>query len=142
MKYDFSKVENVEDFVAVPDGCYVCRVAEVRERIGDDGVQRWSVRWEVEDGPFAGRTAAWDNLSWSEKGVRRVKAILERLGYSVQGILELDPIDLIGRRAAVTVFAQEYQDPLTGRKTIRSKVPFLGYQAVESAPQVADDTPF
>lgn len=142
MKYDFSKVEEVADFVSVPNGTYPCRVAEVRERLGEDGSERWSLRLEVEDGPFAGRTAAWDNLAWTEKGVRRVKLVLDRLGFPVQGELDLRPEDLVGRRAVVTVFAQEYVDPTTGARRIRSRVPFAGYQAPEPAAAKAEDLPF
>lgn len=139
VKFDFSKVEEVEDFVSVPDGDYACRVAEVRERKGEDGVDRWSIRLEVDDGPFAGRTAAWDNLNWSEKGVRRVKMILGRLGFPVQGEIDVNPEDLIGRRAIVTIQAQEYQDQQTGRRIVRSQVPYMGYQEVQPAPEIARD---
>jgi len=143
VRYDFSKVEEVADFVSVPNGTYPCRVAEVRERLGEDGTERWSLRWEVEDGPFAGRTAAWDNLAWSEKGVRRVKLVLERLGFPVQGELDLRADELVGRRALVTIFAQEYVDRATGSRRIRSRVPFAGYQAADpAAAGKADDLPF
>lgn len=145
MKFDFSKVEEIEDFISVPNGSYPCRIAEVRERTGDDGTARWSLRWEVEDGPFAGRTAAWDNLSWSEKGVRRVKLVLDKLGFAVQGELEIEPGLLVGKRAIVTVFAQEYQDPVTQRRVMRTRVPFAGYQPAKAAAagqENGDELPF
>ena len=131
MRYDFSRVEDVEDFVAVPDGTYLCRVAEVRERKARDGSERWSLRWVVEDGPFAGRTAAWDNLTWSERGIRRVKFVLAKLGVAVDGVVEVDPQSLGGRLARLTVVAEEFVNPATGARQVRSRVPFAGYVSVD-----------
>jgi len=128
MRYDFSQVEDVDHFVAVPNGTYLCRVAEVRERRARDGSARWALRWVVEDGPYGGRTAAWDNLTWSERGIRRVKWILARLGFDVTGVLELEPEGLAGRLARVTVFAEEFVNPATGVRQVRSRVPFAGYE--------------
>ena len=57
MRFDFSQVQDVESFVSIPEGSYPCRVAEVREGLARDGSVRWSLRLEVLDGEYAGRTA-------------------------------------------------------------------------------------
>ncbi|HET6203125.1 MAG TPA: DUF669 domain-containing protein [Planctomycetota bacterium] len=138
MQYDFSQVEDVQDFVAVPNGTYLCRLAEVRERRSRDGSARWSLRWIVEEGPYAGRTAAWDNLTWSDRGIRRVKFVLGRLGQPVEGVVEVEPQSLVGRIARLSVFSEEFVNPATGVRQVRSRVPFAGYEAAEAAPSPED----
>lgn len=128
MRYDFSDVEDVDSFVSVPEGEYVCRVAEVREGQSRDGSERWSLRLEVTEGEWAGRTAAWDSLTWSERGIHRVKSVLTALGLDTRGELELEPRDLVGRQADVRFMLEEREDPTTGRRQVRLRVPYLGYQ--------------
>jgi hypothetical protein len=133
MNIDFSSVEDVESFVSVPEGVYQCRVAEVREGLARDGSTRWALRLEVVEGAHAGRTAAWDGLTWSERGLRRVKHVLDKLGFDVSGRLELSSNDLVDRQARVQLTLEEREDPLTGVKQVRLRVPYLGYGSVPSA---------
>lgn len=127
MRYDFSTVEDNESFVLIPEGLHVCRIAEVRTGQARDGSERWRLRLEVDEGQWAGRTAAWDSLTWSERGVHRVKKVLEALGFDVQGELELAPDELIGRRARVMLEPEQWEDPLSGKTQLRLAVPYLGY---------------
>ena len=91
MKIDSSSIEDLESYVSVPDGTYACRIAEVREGTTRDGSARWAIRLEVAEGDHAGRTAAWDALIWSTRGLPRVKQVLASLGFDVSGTLELPP---------------------------------------------------
>lgn len=127
MRFDFSSVDDVDSYVFVPEGEHNCRVADVREGTSRDGSVRWSFRLEVLNGEWAGRTAAWDSLTWSERGVYRVKKVLEALGLDVRGELEIDPQDLLNLQARVRVIPEEREDPVTGRKQVRMRVPYLGY---------------
>lgn len=139
---DFSQVESVESFVTIPEGRYLCRVAEVREGETRTGALRWAMRLEVADGDLAGRTAAWDGLVWSDKGLGRVKHVLSCMGFDVSGAVDLQSSDLLGSRIFVEFFIEEWTDPTTGRRTERLAVPYLGY---EPAPDDADgdpDSPF
>lgn len=127
MRFDFSSVEDVESYVSVPEGVHAVRIAEVREGRSRDGSVRWTFRIEVLDGDYAGRTAAWDSLTWSERGVFRVKKVLEAFGLDVRGELEIDSKDLVNLQARAQVVPEEREDPMTGRRQVRMRVPYLGY---------------
>jgi len=127
MRFDFSSVDDVESYVSVPAGPHNVRIAEVREGVSREGSTRWTFRLEVIDGDYAGRTAAWDSITWSERGVFRVKKVFEALGLDVRGELEIDSRDLVNLQACVTVTPEEREDPVTGRRQVRMRVPYLGY---------------
>lgn len=137
MQYDFSTVEDVQSFVSVPEGVYRCRIAEVRERTTREGAPHWGFRLEVAEGDYAGRTAAWDGLSWSERGLPRVKQVLERLGFDVSGLVDVTPDDLIDLEVRAELIVEEREDPLSGRRVMRMRVPYMGYEAVEEAEAAA-----
>lgn len=131
MRFDFSSVDDVESYVSVPAGPHNVRIAEVREGLARDGSTRWTFRLEVIDGDYAGRVAAWDSLTWSERGIFRVKKVLEAFGLDVRGELEIEPNDLLNLQAHVQVAPEEREDPTTGRKQVRMRVPYLGYAPIE-----------
>jgi len=128
MRFDFSNVDDVQSFVSVPAGLYPIRIAEVREGRSRDGSTRWTFRLEVLDGDYAGRTAAWDSLTWSERRIYRVKKVLAALGVDVSGEVEVDSKDLVGLRARVLVQSEEREDPTSGQRQVRMRVPYLGYE--------------
>ena len=130
MKIDFSSIEDLESYVSVPDGTYACRIAEVREGVTRDGSARWAIRLEVAEGDHAGRTAAWDALIWSERGLPRVKQVLAALGFDVSGTLELHPRDLNGLRVRAQFVTEERENPLSGKKVTRLRVPYSGYEGL------------
>ena len=136
MQIDFSTVEDVESFVSVPEGNYLCRVAEVREGRTRDGSSRWAMRLEVAEGDYAGRTAAWDALVWSERGLPRVKKVLEWMGFDVSRTLDLGTGDIVGRRLRAQLVSEEREDALSGKRIVRLRVPYLGY-----APEEAGESP-
>mgnify|MGYP001203309291 FL=1 len=131
MRYDFSEVEDLESFVSVPEGEHLCRVAEVREGATRDGSTRWSMRLEVVEGEYIGRTAGWDSLTWSERAAHRVKHVLSAFGFDTGGALELTPQELLGCEAHVVFREEEWEDPQSGRRQVRLSVPFLGYRSSE-----------
>ena len=130
MEFDFDAADRLNDYVTVPPGTYVCRIAEVREHSTRDGSPRWGMRLEVVDGEYAGRTAAWDSLVFSERGLPRVKQVLQRFGFDVSGAVDLVPQDLIDLRARAQCLLEEYEDKLTGRRQTRLRVPYLGYESL------------
>lgn len=130
MRFDFSTVDDVDSYVSVPAGPHNVRIAEVREGRSRDGSTRWTFRLEVVDGDYAGRNAAWDSLTWSERGIFRVKHVLEAFGLDVRGELEIEPRDLVNLQAHVQVAPEEREDPKNGHKQIRMRVPYLGYTPI------------
>lgn len=136
MRYDFSLVEDEDNLAAIPEGVYLCRIAEVRDGRARDGSVQWGMRLEVVDGEYAGRTAAWDRLTWSERGVRRVKRVLAALGFDVEGPIEIGPEDLVGRIARVTCQLEEWEDSVTGSRIVRLRVPYRGFEPAD--PEEAD----
>ena len=132
MKLDFSTIEDSESYISIPEGTYLCRIAEVRENVTREGSPRWSLRLEVADGEYAGRTAAWDSLVFSERGMPRVKHVLGLLGFDVSGTIELQSRDLIDLRARAQCLIEEYEDRLTGKRQRRLRVPYSGYESANS----------
>lgn len=131
MKINLADVETIDDFRAVPPGEYRCKAAEVRESDSPAGHVRWGIRWEVVGGDYNGRTACWDSLHWSERGMPRSKFILQMLGFkSDAGAFELEPADLVGREAYVTIATEEREDPISGIRRLTNRVPFAGYSIV------------
>ena len=129
MKLDFSTIEDAESYVSIPEGNYLCRIADVKVSNTRDGSPRWGFRLEVAEGEYTGRTAAWDSLNFSERGMPRVKQVLAVLGFDVTGTIDLQPSDLIDLRARAQLLLEEYEDRLTGKRQRRLCVPWSGYQS-------------
>jgi len=129
MRYDFSNVQDSEtDLVAVPPGEYLCRVRDARSRRTRDGEnEQWAVCLEVAEGDHAGHFAAWDNLTFSAKGIPRVKLALRAFGEDVGGIVDMQAHDLVGRQVVCELVEQTYTDPTTGLVTRRLAVTYAGY---------------
>jgi hypothetical protein len=140
VQFDFSQVQDIDSYVSIPEGAYVCRVGEVREGISRDGSPRWSLRLEVSRGEYTGRTAGWDNLTWSDRGIRRVKRVLDALGLDVRGRVEIDSKDLIGREVRAMFQSEEREDPYSGRRILRLRVPYAGYAPLDGEmPSLPED---
>lgn len=125
MEYDFDKLPQEDPYALVPEGRYLCRIADVRARKARDGSEQWGIRLEAVGGEQAGRTLAWDNLTWSERGAHRVQAVLGALGIDASGRVSLEPEDLVDLRAVVTLQVEEYQ--VAERIQRRMAVPYQGY---------------
>ncbi len=141
MRFDFSQIQDVQSFVSIPEGIYVCRVAEVRDGLTRDGSVRWSLRLEVAEGEYAGRTAGWDGLTWSDRGIVRVKRVLDLLGFDVRGEVEVEPEHLVGSRARVEFRSEQWNDPVSGRQVLRLSVPYAGYGRLEEDERSGGEVP-
>lgn len=135
MELDFDATEEVNDYVTVPPGTYVCKVAEVRQRTTRGGEPLWALRLIVSEGEHSGRQAAWDNLVFSARGRGRVRKVFAALGIPVQGKVNVEPHDVEGKEALVDVRAAEYRNS-GGALVKRNEVPYEGYRQL-----VRDDAP-
>ena len=128
MELDFTDTDATRDFVTVPEGTYLCRIELVQPNTTRNGHPRWGLRLVVAEGDFAGRQAAWDGIVFSERGMPRARQILSALGIACDGKIEIEPADLVGRQAFVTVRPQESEDPISGQRVRRNEVPYDGYR--------------
>ena len=134
-RIDFNRVDDVQDFSALPDGRYLCRLAEVEEAATQYGDEMWKLRFVVESGPHRGRYI-FDNMVFSDAALKRVKLICSRLGIDVSGELDLTPALIKGRSCYVTVETEDYED-YEGNTKQRNVVPFAGYDRADGAPAKA-----
>ncbi|MGQ9589920.1 MAG: DUF669 domain-containing protein [Planctomycetota bacterium] len=134
-RIDFNRVDDVQDFSPLPDGRYLCRLAEVEEAATQYGDEMWKLRFVVESGPHRGRYI-FDNMVFSDAALKRVKLICSHLGLNVSGELDLTPTLIKGRSCYVTVETEEYEDH-EGNTKQRNVVPFAGYDRAHGAPATA-----
>ena len=137
MKIDFDKTDTTTDFVTVPAGTYLCRIADVREGTTRAGDERWSLRLVVAEGQHVGKQAAWDNLVFSTRGRARVRLVMKALGLPASGKVEIEPEDLQGCQAFVEVRPAEYQNA-AGNLVRRNEVPYEGYRAAPGSATAPD----
>jgi hypothetical protein len=117
------------DYTSIPAGTYLVQIAEVRAGYTRSGDERWGVRLVVAEGEFTGRLAAWDSLVFNAKCQARLRHVFAALGLPARGTVDVEPDDLVGRRAFVEIRPSEYASP--GGETIRrNEVPYAGYRAV------------
>ena len=134
MEIDFDAADRVSDYVTVPAGTYLCRVAEVRPGQTRAGDERWSLRLVVAEGQHVGKQAAWDSLVFSVRGRARARLVFAALGLPAKGRVQIEPADLEGRHAFVQVRPSEYSSP-AGDLVRRNEVPYDGYKpAVDTPP--------
>ncbi len=126
MEIDFDAAQPVSDYVTVPEGTYVCSVAEVRPGLTRAGDERWSLRLVVAEGEHTGKQAAWDGLVFSTRGRPRARLALQALGLPATGKVTIEPGDLEGRRALVQLRPSEYTNA-AGATVRRNEVPYDGY---------------
>jgi hypothetical protein len=138
-RIDFNNVGDVQDFSPLPDGKYLCRVADVEEAATQYGDEMWKLRFAVDSGPHRGRYI-FDNMVFSDAALKRVKHICSRLGLDTSGELDLTPELIKGRSCYVTVNSEEYEDQ-EGNKKVRNVVPFAGYETAGSTTEDADEEP-
>ena len=134
-KIDFNHVDDVQDFSPLPDGQYLCRLAEVEEAATQYGDEMWKLRFVVESGPHRGRYI-FDNMVFSDAALKRVKLICSRLGLDVSGELDVTPALIKGRTCYITVESEEYEDQ-EGNTKWRNVVPFAGYERAGDASKSA-----
>ena len=130
-RINFNTVDDIDDFSPLPEGQYLCRLAEVEEASTQYGDDMWKIRFVVAEGASQGRYI-FDNLVFSEAALKRVKLVCSRLGLDVSGEVELTPDLLRDRTCLVSVEIEDYEDS-EGNIKQRNAVPFAGYEQTDVA---------
>ena len=123
--FDFGGRKRPLDYTCVPEGTYLCRIAEARHGLTRNGHPRWGLKFVVHEGPEAGRLAAWDGLTFSPEAAARTQLVLKALGLPHQGRVRIEQTDLVGRLAFVEVESGIYR-PENKEPVRRNKVPYGG----------------
>jgi hypothetical protein len=141
MEIDFDSSDRTSNYVTIPAGSYLCRIAEVRPGQTRAGDERWSLRLVVAEGEHVGKQAAWDSLVFSQRGRARARIVFGAIGLPVTGRVQIEPSDLEGKQCFVQVRPAEYTSP-TGEVIRRNEVPYDGYRhAPESDEPIAAPPP-
>jgi hypothetical protein len=125
---DFDGDGCVADYLTVPAGVYLCRIAETQPGTTRAGDERWAMRLVVAEGQHIGKQAAWDGLVFSPRGLARVRLIFRAVGLPAEGRVSVDAIDLHGRVALVEIRRAEYVTP-GGTTVRRNEVPYEGWRS-------------
>jgi hypothetical protein len=129
-----------DSYEPVPPGQYVAEVTGVEQTQTRSGVEMWRLELTILDGTHEGRRI-FDNLVFSERGVRRVKLVADRLGIDVSGEMSLEREDLRDRTCLLDVQIEDYESR-DGILRQRNAVPYAGYsRAPETTKRGASDGP-
>lgn len=106
LSVDFSDTETQ---VALEEGDYLLEVDESEVKESKEGNDYISLKFKVAEGDFEGKTV-YHNCSLQPQALFNLRGVLEALGFEVpQGVMELDPADLIGEQCGATVGMETYE---------------------------------
>lgn len=128
-KVNFGDVDDAQDFSPAPAGKYPMVVDSIEVRESSGGDEQWALTLLIADGEFEGRKV-WDNLTFSPKGVNRVKIAYKAAGYETDHERNCKPKDLEGKAMLVDVVVESYVAN-DGTEKKRNKVTYAGYHALE-----------
>ncbi len=141
MRIELEGADEVDDFVIVEDGEHLMRVGGAKQMDGAEGRISWMLRMELVHGIRAGRTAVTEWVNFTPRGLHRARLILAALGFDVSDTLEVEPHELIGRKAYLRVATEETLREADQRVQRRSRVAYDGWSPVgDTAGDTAGDT--
>jgi hypothetical protein len=122
---DFTGVADANEFTPVPEGTYTVEVDQVDEEVSQKGDELLKVRLHVIEGEHAG-ALVFDRLYFSQRALPRVKLVLDAMGLSTSGEVDVTPGLLLGRKCRVDVTVDTYikRDGSEGKAT---SIPYAGY---------------
>ena len=115
IKVDFEGVES-NGGTPTTEGDHIIEVEEVERKTSDDsGKDYLSLTLKVAEGDEKGKTL-YHNCSLQPQALFNLRGVLEALGFDVpDGVMELDPADMVGERCGVAVAHETYE----GKKRAR-----------------------
>jgi len=97
----------------IPDGIYTAAIKKVEEKEGQDSGEPYlSIPWTITGGgkKKTHGAVAWDTLSLQPQALWRLRTLLESLGLEVpEGVMEIDPEDLVGLECEIEITNEDYQ---------------------------------
>jgi len=131
IKINFNDVPDSQ-FELVPEGIYEAEIFQAEEITSKQGTPGLSIRWKLSD---TGRIV-FDHLYITKKSMWKLGGLLKAIGFHAEGELEFNIDELIGGKALITVYHDEWNDK------VNAKV--KAYSPVITAPDnpVVEDTDF
>lgn len=122
---DFSDTETQ---ATIEEGDYALTVDEVEQKTSDNsGGEYLAITFKIAEGEFKGKKV-YHNCSLQPQALFNLRGVLEALGFEVpQGVMELDPADMIGETCGAAVAHEVYQG-----KTKARPVEFFPVEDLES----------
>ena len=129
---DFSETESQ---ASLPEGDFLFEVEDVEQKTSESsGNDYLSLTFKVAEGEFKGKKV-WHNCSLQPQALFNLRGVLEALGFEVpQGVMELDPADMIGETCGGTVQLEVYEGKKRPRIVEFFSADELGEEAQEEAP--------
>ena len=144
-RVDWDGVPDANTYEPLPFGWYRVRVEKCTEKKTKAGDPMYSIEYEVVDGKYTGRKL-FDNVVFNTAAFSRAKLICKRLGLTVNGLVDVEPTDFLGKEVMVKTDAIDEYLTGKGEKRTRNIIPFAGYRSleegVEETPAADDDLPF
>jgi len=107
--------EKVAQEQVVPEGRYPARIDKVEERASKEGGKPYlSIEFTFTEEPLTGRKV-WSVFMLEPRALWKLRNLLVALGFSVQGVADFNPEDLISQEVGVVVTHEEYQGQLRAR---------------------------
>lgn len=104
---DFTNVST--GFEVLPEGLYEGKVAKVELRTSKAGDSQYlNFEWDVIDEDGKSRKI-WDIASLKPQALWKLKQIMEALGMSTSGSIDLDPEEFVGQSATLQIAIDVYE---------------------------------
>ena len=107
-------VEEQGMFTILPEGEYVVRVGEVRDKYSSKGDGYVAVKFTVMEGEHTG-SPVWDNINFVPAILGRTKHFLHTIDQPYEGVIEYDSENWIDRELRITIKHEEYQGKMKMR---------------------------
>jgi len=102
----------------LPEGDYLLEVDEVEQKTSENsGNDYLAITFKVAEGQYKGKKV-WHNCSLQPQALFNLRGVLEALGFEVpQGVMDLDPADMLGEICGGTVNLETYEGKKKARVT-------------------------
>lgn len=104
IKLNLGAVEGGGDFEPLEGGIYTGTIFEINQKVGQTSNKPYLefVLKITQEGPYKGRQL-WSNYSLQPQALFGLKGVLAAFGYNVDGELDFEPNELLGREVSIGV---------------------------------------